>query len=177
MRDVVWRTGGTPELRAGRRLCFYPATFGVETVINENGRRFREVIRPGAFTDSLSSDSDVIATIEHDKQRVFAKRSTGLILQEDERGLFASVYLGNSPIETEALEGVHSGRYRGCSFAFRVPEGGDRETPGSPLPLVELLSVLLLDVCLTATPAYPHTVVSVRAARDRGRRLRLVQLR
>lgn len=170
------RAGGVPEVRADRRLCFYAATFDVETTISENGQQFREVIRAGAFRDTLASGADVVANLEHDNRRTFAKRSGGLLLQEDARGLFASVYLGESAIEVEALEGVRSGRFRGCSFKFRVSADGQRVTPGNPLPLVELLRVDVLDVCLTANPAYPQTVVSLRGRSDRERRLRLQRL-
>lgn len=178
---VLQRAGGTsPEIRDGRRLCFYAAVFDTPTVITEAGKKFTEVVRPGAFTRSLAAGGDVYACLEHDPAWTFARRSAGLVLQEDARGLFCSAYLPDSAMGNQVLADVRAGRLPGCSFAFRTLS--DRWTEGragGQLPGCELLAVELVDVCLTKTPAYPGTVVSVRsdAGPKRARRIRLLKLR
>ena len=175
---LLYRAGGlAPEVRDGRRLCCYAAVFDVPSgVIREDGRTFREVIRPGAFTRSLASGRDVYACIEHDPATAFARRSTGLMLQEDGRGLFWSCWLPPSEAADQVLTKVRSGGFRGCSFAFRPK--ADRWSGGPPVELCELLDVELIDVTLTARPAYPRTDYSVRSNGNRlGQRLRLAKLR
>ena len=54
------------------------------------------------------------------------------------------------------------GDVAGCSFGFRVPEGGDRwEERGSTL-VRELLNVDLVEITLTSDPAYQDTTVALR---------------
>lgn len=173
---VLIRASVAPvELRAERRLVFYAATFNVETTITEGGRTFRELIRPGAFTDTLQRSQGVYACVEHRQGESFASVETGLLLQQDKRGLFASCYLPENEIGNRVLADVQADKLRGCSFAFRTLR--ERVTDG-PLPLVELLAVELVDVAVTANPAYPATVVSVRSdPKNRARRLRLLRAR
>jgi uncharacterized protein len=175
---VLIRASVAPvELRAERRLVFYAATFNVETTITEGGRTFREVIRPAAFTDTLQRSQLVYACVEHRREESFAAVETGLLLQQDQRGLFASCYLPDSPVGNRVLGDVQAGRLRGCSFAFRTARDRWTESPAA-LPLCELFAVELVDVAVTANPAYPATVLSVRAAdKNRNRRLRLLKLK
>ena len=57
---------------------------------------------------------------------------------------------------------VDRGDVAGCSFGFRVPEGGDRwEERGSTL-VRELLNVDLVEITLTSDPAYQDTTVALR---------------
>ena len=51
----------------------------------------------------------------------------------------------------------------GCSFGFRVADGGDRwEQRGTTL-VRELLTVDLVEITLTADPAYQDTSVAMRS--------------
>ncbi|VTR95235.1 HK97 family phage prohead protease OS=Advenella kashmirensis (strain DSM 17095 / LMG 22695 / WT001) GN=TKWG_13310 PE=4 SV=1: Peptidase_U35 [Gemmata massiliana] len=174
--------GDAPELRGDRRGVWDPAGFNRYSLpITEDGRTFREVIRPGAFARTLAAGADVRALVEHDKGRELSSRSAGLLLQEDGRGLFASFYAPATPAGDELLDQVRAGKFRGGSFGFRtVRDRTNAPVPnGPPLPLVELLDVELLEVPITASPAYPATVLSLRsdADRTRERRLRLAKLR
>lgn len=180
---LVTRAGGSgPELRGDRRLVFYAAVFDQEAVITEDGTRYREVIRRGAFAETLTAGViDVYACIEHNRggDRTFARQSSGLIVQEDPRGLFCSAYLPDDPAGNQVLADVRAGRYRGCSFGFKEVRQHTHPAPFDGLPLVERTAVELHEVTLTRTPFYPGTVLSVRAAAAdvAGRRLRLLKLR
>lgn len=177
---LVRAAGDAPEVQ-DRRVVWYPAVFNRYSLpITEDGRRFREVIRPGAFTRTLAAGHNVRALVEHDAGRELSSRSGGLLLQEDARGLFASFYAPVSPAGDALLADVRAGKFKGGSFGFRTVK--DRTTPagaGFALPLVELLDVELVEVTVTATPAYPATVLSVRSDADqhRARRLRLARLK
>ena len=165
-----------PELRDERRLCFYAAVFNAPAIVTEFGETFREVIKPGAFTRALVENTGIYACVEHDPARTFATRDTGLLMQQDARGLFASVYLPETPVGNQVLADVKDGKYRGASFKFFTWEEAVR--PGSP-KTVEVIAADLREVCLTASPVYSTTVVSVRSRTpvDRERRVRLLKLR
>ncbi|QEL18536.1 HK97 family phage prohead protease [Limnoglobus roseus] len=158
-----------PEVRDDRRLVFYAAVFDTPATVTENGETFSEVIRPGAFRRTLADPAvDVIADLEHDPAKTFARRSTGLLLQEDPRGLFASAYLPPSALNDQILADVRSGRINGASFQFTDAPGGRRRTaaagPGG-LPTDDVTDVTLIDVTLSAGhQVYKATTVSVRTA-------------
>jgi uncharacterized protein len=179
---VVYRAAASvPEIRGDRRLCFYAAVFDVRsrTLTDVPGRGpYQEILRPGAFSASLARGADVYACLEHDPSKAFSRRSQGLLLEEDGRGLFASCYLPPSPFNDEVLNQVRERKLSGCSFGFRSRQ--ERESRTADGLLVEQLIVDLVDVALTRQPAYPGTVVSVRAdvgSENRSRRLRLLKLR
>lgn len=174
--------GDAPELRGDRRIVWYPAVFNRYSLpLVEDGKRFREIIRPGAFTRTLAARHNVRALVEHDQARELSTRESGLLLAEDPRGLFASFYAPATPAGDGLLADVVAGKFRGGSFGFRTVRDRwhDPVPGGPPLPLVELLDVELVEVTITATPAYPSTVLSLRSDADaaRDRRLRLIKLR
>lgn len=176
---ILTRTSDVPpEMRGDRRLCFYAAIFDVPASVSENGENFVEVIRPGAFARAIASNCEVIANLEHDPRTTFAKRSTGLMLQEDARGLFCSVYLPKSAANDKVIEGVRTGKLNGCSFKFCDTPNGRRRTVTGGTTLHEVLDVELLDVCLSAGNAvYKQTAVSLRSLRTSANPLQIAELR
>lgn len=163
-----------------RRVTFYAAVFDTETVINERDQAgqlvsYREIIRPGAFAASLAAGDEVLATIDHDPARTWARRSDGtLVVQEDPHGLFCSAWVPDGEFGDRILADVEAGRLDGCSFMF-LPQQDRRAGQ-----LVERLAVRLADVCLTGSPAYPGTEVHLRTdlrMRQLLARLRLVKVR
>lgn len=150
------------DIQERRRLTFYAAVFDEETTIHERDQggqlvTYTEVIRPGAFSAALATDDEVIANLDHDPARTFARRSDGsLLLQEDPHGLFASAWVPEGEFGDSILADVLSGKLDGCSFRFGPVKS--RTTNG----VVERLQVTLADVCLTAFPAYDGTEVHVR---------------
>lgn len=133
-------------------------------------------MRPGAFLESLRGDGEIIANKDHDDAWTFAKRSDGsLLLQEDRKGLFASTWLPDSEIGDSLIADVNGDRIRGCSFRSLLIDGGDIWDGD----LCQVVTAPLLDVCVTATPAYPQTEVKLRIEKYLRlfRRLRLLKLR
>ena len=167
------------EVRAnGRMIEGYAAVFGV--VSNDLGG-FVETIRPGAFTDALRRARDVVAVVEHEKsaRSILGRVSAGtLTLAEDQTGLRFSVSVADTQVGRDILESVGRGDVTGASFAFRV---GQDDWDRSQTPIRrEILKVQeLLDVSITANPAYSQATVSRRsldAIAAAERRLRVIEL-
>ena len=59
----------------GRTLTGYVAKFNSETRIG----RYREIIAPGAFTDSLNSGADILALADHDTNAVIGRSKSGTL--------------------------------------------------------------------------------------------------
>lgn len=151
----------------GRRLEGYAARFGIEARIAD----FTEVIKAGAFSQSLSSKKDILALVDHDSTRVLARsRSGNLKLSEDSQGLSFDIALPATTAGNDVLALAERGDLGGMSFGFTVTEDGQRWT-GSRR---ELRSVNLVEISVvSAWPAYPETSV---VARSKTPRLNLARL-
>lgn len=90
--DFEWRIAA--ELRAtGRSLTGYAAVFDSPAKIGS----FTEVIRQGAFNESLRRGSDILALLDHNPERVLGRTKSGTLrLSEDARGL-ASIHARHDP--------------------------------------------------------------------------------
>lgn len=162
----------------------YVVTWDTETVVKDWAEPYkarvkhREVVRQGAFTDTLARGDEVVATVDHRETETFSRRSTGeLLLQEDSHGLFATCELPRSAIGDKVRANVEAGIYKGCSF--RRIYGNEKWTDG-PMPFCELLGCTLKDICVTATPQYSGTEAKLRhdeQLQDYFRRLRLAKIR
>lgn len=165
------------ELRATKSgdkyiLSGYAATYGVPSA-DLGG--FREVIAPGAFSDSLKSGADVKATLNHDPNMLLGRVKNGTLkLEDDERGLAFTCQLNaDSQLHRDIFLSVKRGDISECSFAFTVvapngdkwESGAAKSDTGTPLALRTLLKVSLIDVSTVTYPAYPGaTKVDARSA-------------
>lgn len=180
--DGTETRSGAAELRAGagRVLAGYAAVWDAPTKI---GGVFTEVVRRGAFTASLASGADVFLLAHHSWDQPLARSGNGsLQLREDGHGLAFEAALPETRAADDILALARSGTIAGASFAFRVPDGGDRWPARDKR---ELIRLDLIEVSAVAQPAYPGTAISARAlARAAGyaeasaqiRRLRLLEL-
>lgn len=121
-----------------------------------------EEVAPGAFENSLRT-KDIFCLDNHDSRVVLA--STGsktLELKSDEKGLWGRVVLDlEDPFAKSAFRKVQSGKVRGCSFGFYpVREETINKEDGSIK--WRILEAELLEVSITAFPAYPQTDISAR---------------
>jgi len=126
-----------------------------------------ELIRPGAFTRTLSDGHDVKALIDHDASRLIGRTKNGTLrLEQDERGLRFEITPPDTTAVRDLLTQVRGGFLDGCSFAFRVSKDGQRFSYAGPIPRRELLDVELREISVgVAFPAYPDTSVALRAMR------------
>ena len=128
---------------------------------------FREIIRPGAFAETLKT-ADVRALFNHDPNLVLGRNKAGTLrLREDSRGLKYDFDPPDTAAARDVVELLRRGDVSQSSFGFRTLK--DRWTfsdnPNEPA-LRELLEVELFDVSPVTFPAYPDTVVGIRSADD-----------
>ncbi len=169
--EIRYSLGSGVEVRAEGdsqpKLVGYAAVYDKPSVMmRAGGRDFREVIKPGAFAKTLADTAaEVKADIGHDRERVFARRSKGtLILEDDATGLIASIVPGDDSDGRDALVKVKRGDVDQMSFEFRVRPGGESwQLQEDKTWLRFLTDVELYRVTLTAEPAYPDTSIAVRS--------------
>src|SRR5262245_54196255 len=145
------------ELRAkeGRKLQGYAATFNVEARVND----FTETIAPGAFRNTLASDQDVLALVDHDAGKLLARRKSGTLrLGEDTRGLHFDLDVPDTSAGRDVLTLAERGDPGGMSFAFvALRERWDGEHR-------QLESVDLKEISVVQSfPAYEGTSVTARS--------------
>lgn len=153
------RAGGTLTAK-GKTLTGYAAVFNSEAPLPG----FVEVIRAGAFAKSLATGSNIRALWHHQTDALLGTTRGGtLTLHEDAKGLRFELALPDTTHGRDLAVLVDRGDVAGCSFGFRVTDGGDRwEQRGGQL-VRELLEVDLHEITLTHDPAYQDTTVALRS--------------
>ncbi|WP_025115357.1 HK97 family phage prohead protease [Lysinibacillus fusiformis] len=122
-----------------------------------------EEIAAEAFNRSLNEKVDVIALDNHDTRVVLGSiGSETLELKVDEHGLYGRVKVDlEDPFAKSAYRKVQTGKVRGCSFGFYpVTEEVTEREDGSLKWIVK--DADLLEVSITAFPAYPQTEIAAR---------------
>jgi HK97 family phage prohead protease len=147
------------ETAPGRKLTGYAAVFDQETRV----AGFTEVVRKGAFKDSLSRD--VLALVDHDPARLIARTKSGTLrLAEDERGLRFELDVPDTQDGRDILTLAERGDLGGMSFGFTVSTGGERWNGQKR----ELRAVTLHEISVVHSwPAYEGTTVEPRAKAPR----------
>ena len=158
----------TSEVRAAThedgtvQLVGYAAMWDQEA----DGLPFREVIKRGAFEQSLQRGDDVFLLVNHDTDALpLARRSAGTLdLVEDEVGLRVEAMLDPAnPRAAELGSALSRGDVDKMSFAFRVADGGTTKTKDG---VRELRTLDLFEVSVVTWPAYSSTSVGLRSADD-----------
>lgn len=142
-------------------LVGYAARFDVKSDVIMGS--FREVIRAGAFKDSLANGADVRFLVNHDPARLLGRTKSGTLrLREDTIGLGFEVDLPDTSLAADTVRMIERGDLDAMSFGFRmVKDAWGEDVDG--MPLRELVAVNVRDVSLATYPAYPTgTEVSVR---------------
>lgn len=147
----------------GKTLSGYAAIFNSEAVLGD----FIEVIRQGAFAKSLATGSNIRALYHHQGDALLGTTRSGTLqLLEDDKGLMFTLTLPETTHGKDLAILVDRGDVAGCSFGFRVAPGGDRWEQRGKQMVRELLNVDLLEITLTADPAYQDTTVAVRSYQE-----------
>lgn len=154
------RGHGTLKATGNKTLTGYAAVFNSEAVLGD----FSEVIRQGAFAKSLATGSNIRALYHHDGTALLGTTRGGTLkLKEDAHGLAFELALPDTTHGKDLAILVDRGDVAGCSFGFKVRDGGDRwEQRGAQL-VRELLDVDLVEITLTSDPAYQDTTVAMRS--------------
>jgi uncharacterized protein len=152
-------------------LTGYAASFNV---LSQDLGGFRERIAPRAFSLSLASNPDVKCLLNHDPNFVLGRTKSGtLAIAEDDRGLRFRCQLDkNQQMHRDLHAAIKRGDLDQCSFAFKVPDGGDdwdeSEENGVPFIRRTVRNCNLMDVSAVTYPAYNAPGATVVAARHLG---------
>lgn len=121
-----------------------------------------EIVKPGAFTNSISGD--VRALINHDTSLVLGRTKAGtLSLKQDERGLWGSIRLNRDDQDAMNLYArVQRGDVDQCSFGFEIKRETFVDLGGGKYrwEIEEVDPLYEVSVC--TFPAYTETSVSAR---------------
>jgi hypothetical protein len=122
---------------------------------------FYEIIKPGAFKDSLKND--VRALLNHDPNFVLGRTKSGTLrLKEDQKGLYVEIDVPETSWAKDLLTSIKRGDINQMSFGFRVIEDDWSEKDGKLIRTLK--KVDLFDVSIVTFPAYPQTEAQVRAS-------------
>lgn len=137
-------------------------------LIFEDGKRFYEIIKEGAFDDVLrSEDLNVKAVVNHDRDKLLGRTSSGTLqLWVDEKGLKYSIRMGNTQLHRDTVEMVERGDLSESSFKYRIAKGDSvfqRDNNGDLLHIVSKVRGLY-DISLVDDGAFANTDVVVRSA-------------
>jgi HK97 family phage prohead protease len=130
---------------------------------------FKERINPKAFTRALAEGQDVRFLQDHNSSHILGRTKAGtLSLTQDQVGLRFSVILPNTQLGRDLHTSISRGDISQCSFAFKVPDGGDAwskdtDEDGNEFACRELHDVDLFDVSAVTYPAYLDTNVQADA--------------
>ena len=149
--------------RATPRLVGYAAVFNsLSEVLPSDKGTFREVIRPGAFRDTLAKGADVRLLINHEGLPLARTKSGTMRLAEDARGLKMEADLDPEDPDAKAVLGkIKRGDLSQMSFGFVTRADHWRQESGGLVR--DLLGVDLLDVSVVTYPAYQATDVAARS--------------
>lgn len=143
---------------------------GYAAVFNRTAKlpKFREQVKPGAFTRAIRDGQDVVCLFNHNSNIPLGRTSAGTLrLSQDDRGLHYEVDLPNTQGGRDTHESVKRGDINGCSFAFTVPDGGqewsEQEENGVYYVMRSLTDLNLHDVSPVTYPTYAGTEVYARS--------------
>lgn len=162
-RAYEFEVRATEETSDALILRGYAAVFDQETDV---GGMFREVVRPGAFTKTLSESKGIKALRNHNTDVVLASVSGGTLdLAEDDKGL--PVELRMDPLNTDhrnTYQSVKRGDITKMSFAFTPIKSTWSIDESADIPdLRELIELKLFEVSPVPFPAYEGTSLQARA--------------
>lgn len=125
---------------------------------------FREIIRPGAFKNSLSRNPDVRFLINHEGLPLARTKSGTLRLFEDARGLKMEASIDNSdPDVLRIMPKIKRGDLNQMSFAFRTIKDVWRIEDGIDVRELHEVDINDGDVSIVTYPAYTATDIALRS--------------
>lgn len=120
-----------------------------------------EVIKKGAFTESLKKE-EVVALWNHDSQKVLGRTSNDTLdLEEDDHGLKGTLHIAPTSYGKDVYQLIKRGDLAGCSIGFFVDDYQDVAKDGSVTH--EITKAQLLEVSVVTWPQYEQTEIAVRS--------------
>jgi HK97 family phage prohead protease len=133
----------------------YAAVYNQESVVFAEGTSFayREIFLPKCF-----KWDELIAIYNHDTSMVLGSISGGHLTVEDtDEGLKFSLKPVETSYSADVVRLVESGAVSGCSVGFNILED-DYDVKNN---IFQVVSANLVEMSITAFPAYPQTSVTV----------------
>lgn len=129
------------------------------------GLPWTETVAPGAFSDALKANSDVLLLRDHKQESLLARTlSKTLVLADSSTGLNFRATLPNTGYANDTLESISRGDLSGVSFGFSVPSGGDSLANDANGNVTRSLNkVDLAEISITSFAAFPESSVSLRS--------------
>lgn len=152
------------KIKDGNTVTGYVALFDSPSRImrRPDGQPFVEIIRAGAFTNTLSDGHAVQALYSHVRTALLGSTSAGTLkIAQDDKGLFVEISLPETSDANDLKALLSRGEQFGGSFSASVIQ--DRWSQSTiDLMQCELIELALNEVTVTAFPAYPETSVVLR---------------
>lgn len=128
---------------------------------------FVEYISPHALDDV--DFSKTLLLYGHDFNQILARADAGsLSVHIDNQGLTFKATLPDTTLAHDTRENINSGNVQGCSFGFKIADGGDYwDTADDGTALHYVTKIETVDeLTLTPIPAYTQTSVQVQRSLD-----------
>lgn len=127
-----------------------------------------ERFMPGAFRDSYASGRDVLSLYDHDRNVVLGRRSVGMRLTEDERGLSYWIPLDKAdPDHVRVHAKIVRGDVRGSSITFATRSEDQKfvkgDGPYKGLYIREIHRAEVIEIGPTPMPVYKAATAEARA--------------
>jgi len=148
----------------------YASVFNQKSkLITERNQSFYEIIQPGAFTEFLSSNKDVIANLNHDRGLIMARIKSGnLTLSEDTYGLKYRFEVPNVSYANDTYELIKRGDLFESSFAFSIDPKNQmfsKDEFGNNIRTIVKID-RVYDVAVVTDGAYANTDVAARSIEE-----------
>lgn len=141
----------------GKKIIGRPVVYDS---LSEDLGGFKEIIKRGAFGDSINGD--VRALVEHDTKLILGRTTSGTLnIQEDEQGLFIEIAPPETRTASELITSIERGDISGMSFGFTVNQDGSAWDFNQSPAIRTITSAHLSEITITSLPAYRATNVEV----------------
>ena len=133
-------------------------------ILDDWGKRFREVIRPEACSMEFLNSQDIKLNLLHEREMSIARANKGvgnLHLSVDERGVNFEFEAPRCDLGNRALELIRAGVYSGCSFEF-LPQDYDVTERGEDVLITHTKFRAITALTIGMAPAYKQTSVNAR---------------
>lgn len=139
--------------------------YNTETVIGGRMWGFREIIRPGAFTTTMTEE-DQRAFFNHDVNLILGRRSAETLrLMDDEKGMRYEIDPPDTYYANGLIVSLERKDVTGSSFMFSIKkqQWTEPDDNSDELPLREVLEATLYELGPVTLPAYETSEASVGA--------------
>lgn len=171
-----WEFVARAEMPAPGILSGYAAVFDVPTTKQDQFAGSEQIAR-GAFTQALAAPGNIRATVDHSTGTPGLLGTTNagtLRLSQDGYGLRYEIDLPDTALARDLACLVARGDVCGASFMARM----DRTTiERTDTGVIHHNFPELLDICITAMPAYVETSVAARTSAQQSLRAQTASIR